>query len=54
MKGAIVMPNDKNEKGYIDESELTELERAILHDFQQLSEDEQKSVIDFICSLLGK
>ncbi len=48
------MTDDKNELGFIDESKLTPLEKSILFDFQQLSEDEKKSVIDFICSLLGK
>lgn len=48
------MTDDKNESGFIDESKLTPLEKSILFDFQQLSEDEKKSVIDFICSLLGK
>ena len=54
MKGAfVVMPNDENEEGYIDESKLTDLEKTILHDFQLLSEDEQKSIFEFIASLLS-
>lgn len=47
------MPNDENEESYIDESKLTELEKTILHDFQLLSEDEQKSIFEFIASLLS-
>ncbi len=55
MKGAfVVMLDNTNEEGYIDERALTDLEKTILHDFQLLSEDEQKSIFDFISSLLGR
>ena len=48
------MSDNKPEEGFVDESKLTELEKTILLDFQLLSEDEQKSILDFISSLLGK
>ncbi len=48
------MLDNTNEEGYIDERALTDLEKTILHDFQLLSEDEQKSIFDFISSLLGR
>lgn len=48
------MFDNKPEEGFVDEGNLTELERTILHDFQLLSENEQKSILVFISSLLGK
>lgn len=55
MKGAfLIMSNIESEKGFVDESKLTDLERTILHDFQLLSEDEQRNILEFITSLLGK
>lgn len=48
------MSNIESEKGFVDESKLTDLERTILHDFQLLSEDEQRNILEFITSLLGK
>lgn len=55
MKGAfLIMYNIEPEKGFVDESKLTDLERTILHDFQLLSDDEQRNILEFITSLLGK
>lgn len=48
------MLDHKSEEDYMDISGLNDLERTILFDFQLLSEDEQKSILEFILSLLGK
>lgn len=49
-----LMLDHKSEEDYMDISGLNDLEKAILFDFQLLSEDEQKSILEFILSLLGK
>lgn len=49
-----LMLDNKSEDGYMDISGLNDLERTILFDFQLLSEDEQKSILEIILSLLGK
>ena len=49
-----LMLDHKSEEDYMDISGLNDLERTILFDFQLLSEDEQKSILEFILSLLGK
>lgn len=48
------MSDNSSKESYVDESKLTDLERSILFDFQLLSEEEQKTVLESIASLLGK
>lgn len=48
------MSENKATDEFVDVSELTDLEKSILFDFQLLSEDEQKAVLESITSLLGK
>ncbi len=45
------MPDDTN-KAVDSGGEFTPLEQSIIADFQQLSEDEQEKVLDFIRSLI--
>lgn len=48
------MSENKNAEEFVDMSGLTDLERSILLDFQLLSEEEQKTILESIVSLLGK
>lgn len=48
------MSENKNAEEFVDMSGLTDLESSILLDFQLLSEEEQKTVLESIVSLLGK
>ena len=50
----IIMSENKNAEEFVDMSGLTDLERSILLDFQLLSEEEQKTILESIVSLLGK
>lgn len=44
--------SDNKNLDFIDESELTDLEKNILHNFQLHSEEEQLAIIGRICSML--
>ncbi len=48
------MSDNSSKESYVDESKLTDLERSILFDFQLLSEEEQRTILESITSLLGK
>ena len=48
------MSENNTAEEFVDVSGLTDLERSILFDFQLLSEEEQKTILESIASLLGK